>query len=305
MMVSIIMMVAVEAAAEDLTVRFGSTSNLGILPLIAKHEGIFKSRGLEVDYKKLQTGKITMDALLSGEIDIGTLVDSNIAFINFSKNPLKVIASLATRLDDAIWFNTASDVSKPSDLIKKRIGYVPATTSHVFLARFLRTNGISWSEITPVLLQPPAMEAALRNGAVDAVSIWQPWGTNIRTALGSTVKSFQNSSELYPSKIVLATTDVILNEKPAVISKVIESLTQASETFKKNPRSTYQYLSTEIGVSLIDLPDVLRHFEPGLGPASRAAPLVKEIGSWIKETQRDFIDLPLPHYDEAFNDQLH
>lgn len=70
----LIAVVTQSATAEELKISIGSTSNLGVLPLIAKHEGVFQAQGLNVEYKKFQTGKMTMDALLAGEIEIGTLV---------------------------------------------------------------------------------------------------------------------------------------------------------------------------------------------------------------------------------------
>lgn len=294
--------IAVQSAtAEELEIRFGSTSNLGVLPLIAKHEGIFQTQGVDVEYKKFQTGKMTMDALLAGEIEIGTLVDSNIAFINYSQNPIKVVAVIATRLDDAIWYNTKSGISKPSDLVNKRVGYAPATTSHLFLARFLNAHGVSWSAIKPVILQPPAMEAALRSGAVDAVSIWQPWGVNLQNSQELKVGSFYNSADIYPSKILLATTDKVAREKSAAVTKVIQSLVQASEIYKSRSGTTYPYLSTEIGLAPADLPVALNSFDFTVRPGSVAIPLVKEIGLWIKATQQDFLNQQLPLYDHAFD----
>lgn len=164
-----------EVQAQDQLI-VGSTTNLGVLPLIAKNENLFSEKELVVEYKKFQTGKMTMDALISGDIEAGTIVDSNVAFINYSKNPIKVIASIATKLDDAIYFNKSKNIFAPKDLVGKRIGFAPATTTHIFLAKFLERNQINWSDIKPVILQAPAMEAALKNGAVDAVSIWQTMG---------------------------------------------------------------------------------------------------------------------------------
>ena len=174
-------------------ITFGWTTNLGMLPLIAKEEGFFKENNVSVTFKKLQTGKMAMDSIISGEIDFGTIVDSNVSFINYSKNPLKVIAIIGTKEDDTIYFKStvakpdtdknestkteAKDtniIKTPRDLIGKKIGYVPATTSHIFLARFLDKHQIKWSEIKPVILQPGATVAALEKNRVDAVSIWQP-----------------------------------------------------------------------------------------------------------------------------------
>ena len=169
--------------SQEAPITFGSTNNLGILPLIAQNEQLFALNGLSVSYKKFQTGKMIMDALVSGDIDIGTIVESNVGFIGYSGAPIKIIAELGTKLDDTLLFKKEAKISSPKDLIGKKIGYTPATTSHIFLTRFLTKNKIKWSDITPVILQPSAMESALRSGVVDAVSTWAPWTINIKGSL--------------------------------------------------------------------------------------------------------------------------
>lgn len=289
-------------AQDPLTV--GSTTNLGVLPLIAKNENIFSEMGLTVEYKKFQTGKMTMDALISGDIEAGTIVDSNVAFINYSKNPVKVIASIATRLDDAIYFNKNKNISAPKDLVGKRVGFAPATTSHIFLAKFLKSNQIKWSEIKPVILQAPAMEAALKNGAVDAVSIWQPWGVNIEKISTIPIGYFSNNAELYPSRILLASTDKVIQKRPEALKKLISSLEKALKVYANKSVLTYSYLAPELGTSEADLEKVLKPFHFSVELGSSALPLVETIGQWIASSQEDFKGQAVPSYEGAFNDQL-
>ena len=289
-------------AQEYLT--FGSTTNLGVLPLIAKNENIFSEKGLAVEYKKFQTGKMTMDALISGDIEAGTIVDSNVAFINYSKNPIKVIASIAIKLDDAVYFDKNKNIAAPKDLVGKRIGFAPATTSHIFLAKFLERNQIKWSDIKPVILQAPAMEAALKNGAVDAVSIWQPWGVNIEKAGSQQFGVFNNSADLYPSQILLASTEQVIQKKPEALKRLLSSLEQALKIYSSRAQSTYSYLSPELGASVSDLDKLLKPFHFSILVGSSALPLVKGIGDWISLSQEDFKDKPVPAYEEAFHDQI-
>ncbi len=301
LLISVVLLSEVQAQ-EQLIV--GSTTNLGVLPLIAKNENIFSEKGLAVEYKKFQTGKMTMDALISGDIEAGTIVDSNVAFINYSKNPIKVIASIGTKLDDAIYFDKSKNISTPKDLIGKRIGFAPATTSHIFLAKFLERNQISWSDIKPVILQAPAMEAALKNGAVDAVSIWQPWGVNIEQTATRQFGVFNNSPDLYPSQILLASTDQVIQKKPEALKNLLNSLEQALKIYNSRAASTYSYLSPELGASVNDLDKVLKPFYFSIELGSSTLPLVKSIGQWISVSQEDFKSQPVPSYEGAFYDQL-
>lgn len=287
--------------AEELPIRIGSTANLGVLPLIAKNEGIFEENGLKVDYLKFQTGKMTMDALISGDIEIGTLVDSNISFIGYFPNPIKVIASLGVKHDHRLWFMKSSGISEPAHLVGKKIGYVPATTSHIFLARYLASQKIEWSQIKPVILQPPVMESALRSGAVDAVSIWQPWGVGIRNAMKDDVSSFIEKGNLYPCRILLATTSAVIEKKSAQIEKVVSSLYQAQEFYKTKYEATYNYLATEIGAPGDQMAEVLSGFQFLIEPPSEAKRVIQEIGLWIKETQDNFKQSNLPDYNSSFD----
>ncbi len=292
------------AQAQEQPLILGSNINLGLVTLVAKNEGLFPKHGLKVDYRKFQTGKMTMDALIAGEVEVGTLVDSNIAFVNYSDNPIKVIASIGTKLDDAIYFKKHSQITKPADLIGKRIGYAPATSSHIFLARLLERNKIPWADIKPVQLQPQAMEAALRNDSVDAVSIWQPWGNNIENSFRESVSNFSNNKDIYTSTVFLATTEKIIKNKPDALKKLLVSLIDAKERYYNNPQQVHAYLATEIGVSAKQVSTVLSHFSPNIIAGSSALPLIRENGSWIKQTQENFKDQLLPDYTKAFDDQF-
>jgi ABC-type nitrate/sulfonate/bicarbonate transport system substrate-binding protein len=292
-----------EAYAQD-ELRFGSTTNLGLLALIAIKENIFKNKDLIVNYKKFQTGKITMDALISEDIDVGTIVDSNVAFINYLKNPIKIIASIATKLDDAIYFKQSNNIFTPKDLIGKRIGFAPATTSHIFLVKFLEKHNIKWTDIKPVILQAPAMESALINGAVDAVSIWQPWGFNIVKSRHAKYGVFENNNGLYPSRILIASTDEVIRSKPVALKKFISSLRQSLKIYNSKPKFTFSYLSPEFGVAVSDLDKLLKPFHFSIQLGSSALPLVQDIGKWISVSHKDFKGQSIPSYEKAFYDHF-
>lgn len=118
--------------------RWGGPANISMLPIIAERKGFFREEGIETRPNYLQTGKMAMDAVVSGDIDLGVLVETNIAFIKFQNaTPIKVVASVMRKHDDALIVRADRGIRKPTDLYGKSISIVPATTSRRFADLFV------------------------------------------------------------------------------------------------------------------------------------------------------------------------
>jgi len=174
-----------------------------------------------------------------------------------------------------------------ADLKGKKIGYVPAISSHVFLYRFLKDNGISWGEITPVPLQIQAMLPALRGGMVDAVSIWEPWGTRVQNELKDQIASFRSRPSLYPSRSYLATRNKILKEKPAQLEKLLIALSLAKNYLDTNTEESFSLVAKDLGVTPEMMPIVNRDHHYDISSGESSVELLNQIGRWIIETQEE------------------
>ncbi len=392
--------------AEEQKLILGSTANLGVLPLVAKHDSIFVKNGIEVDYRKFQTGKMTMDALISGDIEIGTIVDSNVAFIGYSKNPIKVIASLAsfqnhsTLFDDAFFqgqlsdnskggiapvvfcrpnnmvsallyiaeakgfftahgiepkFETATNAkicqdllvakkadymsggegpftylaaSKPplkilamlqqnpetsvfarkdrgissfSDLKGKRIAYLPGTVSYFFLGRIMKKYNIARTELKLSSMQPPAMPAALVGGAVDAFSMWEPWGTQAVMQMPDKVINL-TEPELYRYESLLTGHSDAITKHPDVPGKILKALIQAEKFIQDHNDEAFAILSKAITFE----PSAFKRLWPQYvhkvrleeGPLD----LMRENFELLKEDDANFKDEEIPDFRDFVED---
>jgi ABC-type nitrate/sulfonate/bicarbonate transport system substrate-binding protein len=286
--------------AENKKLIFGSSIANGFLPIIAENEGYFKQVGINVELKRVTTGKIAADALISGDFDACIVIDSNINYLGFSDSSLRVVAELGERLVDTIVFNKNSGIINPIDLKGKKIGYGPGTASHIFLARFLEKNNIPWDSIKPISIQPQAIETAFKNGIIDAVSTFPPWSTNLEISLGENAKSFKNDNTIYPSKLFLATTEKTLNTRKTEIKNLLESFKLASEFYKKNPTKTITYLAKDIGVPEDKVIKVLEPFNYTFKNDPNSILFIYELGQWTKNTHDNFRNLPLPDFKKYF-----
>ena len=291
-------------AADSQPIIMGGSKNIGIVPLIALKKGYFAEQGLNVEYQEIQVGKLAMDALVAGKIDVGFLMDMNIAFGGFQDAPIRVIASIVKRGDDAIIYRKDSKIDKALDLKGKKIGYYPGTASHAFLDRFLKLNKLTMKDITPVILQISAMQPAIEGGQVDAVACWQPWCQNILNTLSDKVGIFKNTASIYPSEGLLATRTDILEKRPEDLKKMLTALIKAEKFIKENPAEAQNIMAEQMHLS----PDMMHQIWPDMGPAIELTPsiltLVQQHGAWITDSMDDFKGQILPDYKKFFDPSL-
>ncbi len=250
LLVAIVFLALVPASLAQ-RVRIGAPENIAVLPLVALEEGFFKEQGLEVEFLPLMTGKISMDSLANGSIDFGCIVDSNVAYISFERTDIKVVGAISVRYDDQLIVNKAS-ASEGKGLKGLRVGYLPATTSQVFLERLLDSKGLQMSDIRPIPLQPPAMRFALAAGSVDGVSIWQPWANQIVAAAKDRYQVFSNRIGLYDSRVFLAVGRSSA-ENSILISKVVRALIKAEAFLTDNRPKVIELMSRRLGMVKSDV----------------------------------------------------
>jgi NitT/TauT family transport system substrate-binding protein len=288
------------SAYSENIVRIGTTPAIGTLVDIATQEGIFEKNGLKVKLVVLNSGKLVADALTSNDVDFGTIVDSNIAFNGFNGTNIRVPLILGSRLADGFYFKKSQNINSAKDLIGKKIGFVPGTSGHIYLARYLNKNSVKWEQIKPVTIQPQSAQISLRMDAVDALVIWQPWSNSILKEFGDGVGEILNNKDIYPSNVYLGSTEEYIKKNSDISEKIMKSLKEAELLYETNPSKTYPYLAKTLKVEESEVKNVLNGYAFDVENSNFPLELIKEIGTWIIDTQAGFKDKQLPDYEKLF-----
>jgi len=217
-----------------LNIKIGGSYVLCVLPMLAIEQEFFKQQNLHVEFERIKVGKLAMDAVVSGALDLGCVVDTNLAMNSFHGSKLRAIATIISDYDNGIAFLKGKGISSFDSLKGHRIGYLPATTSHSLLLHELDKRKWKFSDIQAVPLQPASMLPALRSGSVDAVSIWNPWRYEILKSLDSKVQEIPNTKEVYQPMGYLAATSTTIETKAEEIRRVFLALEQAEAYALKN-----------------------------------------------------------------------
>jgi len=281
-------------ATEREKVIYAGAANISFAAVVAVEKGYFVEEGLDVDYQLVQTGKLAMEAVMSGRADFGSVVCTNVTYAGFQSDAMRLIASNGLTLDDAVVVPIDSPIHTASDLKGKKIGLALSTSSQDFLIHLLAKNGITWVDIKPVSLQPPTMLAALRGGQVDAVTTWQPWRAGIRKGLNGAVREINNSESIYPRQSFVASTDNYLAKHPDVPGKLLRALIKGEAFANAHSEETAQLVAKKTGQ---DIEAVRAYIMPvHINMNNGILPLVTDYAHWVIQNQEEFQQKSLPDY---------
>ncbi len=165
--------------------------------MVAKQKGFFGS--LDVQVQVVDDFKAYYALYGSDQCEVaGATVDMMVMAANPKPMGKVFFVGDISRGGDAV-------VSTPSirtlaDLKGKRIAYVRGGPSHVLIDAILTDAGLSFADITPVLVDDPSLGAmAFLSGKVDACATWEPYiGQLVQSGKGAVLKS----SAHYPDLMV-------------------------------------------------------------------------------------------------------
>lgn len=290
-----------ESEALNKPLVWGGPKNIAMLPIIAEHKGFFKEAGLNTTPHYVQTGKIAMDATVSGDLDIGIIVDTNIAFVEFQQGAnIQVIGSILEKFDDAIIARRDMGINKPKDLEGKTIAILNGTTSHRFADLFIDHHKLDRDSITFLNLSPPGIQVAVMNNNTEAGSIWQPFRYNIQKEIGDKAIQFKNDN-IYRAYSLLAVRQEFASKHPDKINKFLKALIKAEAYAKDNKDEVIQILSKELNISAEVLAAVWGEYILRVQLDDKLLKVFQDEGAWIQRTQKGFEKKSIPTYENIIN----
>lgn len=283
----VILVAACNPQPNEVPITIGGPPNVAILAQVAAAEGYFSDENLSVEVEQIQTGKQTQDAVIAGQLDYGVVLDVNIAYLALNKTSVRALAVITTKNDDGLIARRDRQIAGPSDLVGKRIAALPGTTSAVYLDRLLAQAGVTRDEVTLITMPPPAMQAAVVRGEVDAASVWEPFRQNAAMALGTNALDI-SAGPIYKAKVL-----VIADHPNAAVQRseevrLLRALRRAAVFARNNPARAQEIASPSLGLPRNAVAQLWRYYEFDFESPVTAIQEVERIQEWIRRTQPDF-----------------
>jgi aliphatic sulfonates family ABC transporter substrate-binding protein len=232
------------------TIRFATLTSISKAPpgLVAEAKGYFEKHDVNVEMKLFTSGRAAIEALASGEFDIGMFGDIPALSLLAQGYEGKIIASgLGGPKRQALLVPTGSSYKSLKDLKGKRIGLTKGSTDEIALSATMIKEGMQWSDFTVVNLRPPAKATALKTGDVDAVEAWEPVPSII--IVNGIGKRLLTADGDVPDIVgVTIASKKILTESPDTVVRFLRAIHEGATYANDHPDEMVGFLSEKLRI---------------------------------------------------------
>lgn len=232
------------AHAQALEFKIGAANSVDHAPaFVGVEKGIFAKHGLDVKIVMYQTGVEMINGLLNGAQDVNIM--GSIPFLaGVSRDqPLMLIGHLhgdATKTsytENVSIVATAESGIEEGDIASlegKKIGTPRGAGAEGYLVGMLPEHGLGVDDVTLLNIKPADLVTALRQGDVDAIAIWEPWGTTAALRVpGAVLVQRGGCGQCYDPGTILTTQQVIA-DKAEALRRFMVAFAEAEQWVRQN-----------------------------------------------------------------------
>ena len=235
-----------------------SPANAFIAAFVAKEQGFFAKRGLDVTMQLVPSGPTMPGALVSGSIQIGTLTPPPLLLAVEAGIELQAIAgaTYAIRSDPliAVVARDGALINKPADFVGKKVAVPGISASlHVAFQKWLKNAGVDPKQVSFVEVNFPLMSDLLKAGQVDAALTVEPFLARIQHAkTGTVVAPYMAELTDAALEAFYATTKAYASSNPKVVADFREALREAIAWIPQNLES-----ARRTQITYVKLPEIV------------------------------------------------
>jgi len=177
--------VAAPAAAQT-KINLGYTqANAFMAAFVAKDQGFFAKRGLDVTLQIVPQGSTIASVMASGTLQAGTLTPPAFLLAVEGGIDAQVVAAATFQAKAnptiGVMAREGSNIKTAADIRGKRVG-VPGLNggNHIVMMKWLKNNGVDPKDVTVVETNFPQMGDLLKGGQVDVVVPVEPFISRIQ-----------------------------------------------------------------------------------------------------------------------------
>jgi sulfonate transport system substrate-binding protein len=272
-------------AATELRIAVNQTT-IESFPVFMAAESLIADKDLHVQLQPAPNGRVAMAQLLKGDVDAATGSETQVLLNATAEPRLRIVVTLA-ECRYRIIARRSAGIRRVSDLRGKKVAATVGTSSLYFLAGMLRKANLKDSDIQPVSMEGAEMAAALKSGAVDAVSMWEPNAQYALEALGDDGVAFQDPA-VYTERFNLNTRSDVLADpaKRAALVRFVQAIRTVSERLEKRPPEFIRSLAPQVSLSEQTVLAVWPQFRFPATISKELPASMKDVEIWAAITQK-------------------
>lgn len=255
---------SMSAHASDLTI------NIGYQPIVEpsrvpQADGTYeKATGAKINWQKFDGGADVIAAIASGSLDIGYVGSSPLAAAASRELPIETIA-LVGLISEAEAL-AVRGVTKPEELVGKKIATPFVSTAHYSLLTALKHWNIDPKTVNILNLRPPEIAAAWQRGDIDGAYVWDPVLASIKksgTVLATSADVAKWGGPTFDAWIV---SKKFADAHPDAVATFVKVTGNATAAYRANP-AAWDAKSTEAekiarltGAKQDEVPELLKGY---------------------------------------------
>ncbi len=251
--IAVIIIAVVAVGAYFLMGSGDDTITIGHLPsdhdtamYVAEAQKQYEAQGLKVETVQFNNGGDLMNAMASGDVDIGYVGITPVLSSIEQGVPVKVVSGAQIE-GSGIVAAADSDISSLADLKGKKVATPgEATIQNMILTYGLNESGVSTNDVELVSMKAAQMTDALKAGQIDAMICWEPYASiAVNNGYGKLIENTSTTIPGHPCCVVAASQDFI-DKHPEDLKKILAIHENATDFTNENPEEAAALLPDDI-----------------------------------------------------------
>lgn len=258
------------------------------LVMVAKDKNYFDAQNLDIQFQEFTAGKFALQAFLGGSLTFAVAGDVPVTLSTLQGSDFKVLAQVVedTKNEVRVVARKDASASDPASYFKSKKRKLATSFGggpEFFTYKFLQKIGVPPDAVEIISQKPEDMPAAIANGSVDAVSVFDPFAYFAEQRLGAQSVTFQDSG-VYSELYLLTVKDATLKSDPDLAPRVMRALVAARDFIRANPAESKAIVAryTKLDAATIDAIWGNFVFAPAL--TARLIDYQQQEAAWAKAT---------------------
>jgi ABC-type nitrate/sulfonate/bicarbonate transport system substrate-binding protein len=282
------------------------TSPAMALVMVAQDKGLFQSEGLEVELKEFTAGKFALQAFLGGSLDFAVAGEVPVTLSTLQGSDFRVLSQVVEKTTNEVRVvarkeNNLSDAASYFKAKKRKLATSFGGGPEFFTYNFLKHHGIGPGQVEIISQKPEDMPAALVNGSVDAVSIFDPFAFIAEQQMGDKGVTFADAN-LYSELYVITVSNDTAQNRRDMTEKVLRALAKAEDFIKANPDESKAIVVkyTKLNRNVVD--GIWNNFSFAVALNQRLLDYQNQEAAWAKEQRAIPANATIPDFRQRIFD---
>ena len=304
-----------------LTAAVGANMN-HVPSFVGVEKGIYLKHGVDLKLKVLATGQEMAKALQAGEAQIiGSAFSNYPVAVERGMAARGVVGMMGDRTgrysDDpvSVWTRKGTGITRVEDLAGRRVGTAVGGTADEYLGVVLKKKGVPRDKVSILNVPPGNSVSTLQGGSVDAVAVWEPFGSLVQARVADAVLVSRGGGHL-GYYINMAVRNDVIEKSPDVVQRYVIGVAEAAQYTRTNIDEAAEIATRWVaGLDAAVAKQALRQmtFDPRITPHTIAAwdenvkilieqKKLKAALPWQQGIELRFVETAMKSHPQLFTD---